>query len=158
MGQNQIAMIKLTDLLLELDFNVATAKKYPWKRDSSGLKYTFNTAETEDESGMEYEVDFYPHKDDETDENTGTFERKYNPKGKGYELTGEGNALKINATVMDITLDFMNRNKEWYDIVISPVNSKRFSIVKRFLDENIPKDKFKMEYEEGIIRISRKVY
>lgn len=151
-------MIKFTDLLLELEFNVKEAKKYPWQRDSSGLKYTFNTSETDDNTGIEYEVDFYPHKDDDTDENTGTFERKYNPTGKGYGMTGEGNAIKVNATVMDITLDFMNRNKEWFDIIISPLNTKRFNVVKRFLDVNIPTDKFKVEEEEGIIRISRKVY
>lgn len=147
-------MVKFTDLLLELEFDSSKADKYEYKKDSSGLRYTFNTTK-EGKPGIEYEVIFMPHDDS-------TFERMYRPSKKNpntfYDMTGEGNAMKVNATVMDITLDFMKNNKDWYDIIISPINTKRLNIVKSFIEKSIPKNKYFVEENEGILSITRKLY
>lgn len=144
----------LLSLLSEIEFDIAN--KYTWKKDASGLRYTFNTSES-GKDGIDYEVVFEPHKENE-DETSSTFERMYRPIGKGYAMTGAGNALKVNATVMDATLDFMKTNRDWYDIIISPIEAKRLKLVKNFIDKNVPKDKFFVEEEEGIIRITRRLY
>lgn len=147
---------QIASMLSEIEFDVTKASKYKWKKDPSGTRYTFNTSE-EGKDGTEYEVVFEPHSSDE-DEKFKTYERMYNPVGKGYEMTGEGNALKVNATVMDITMDFITNNKDWYDIIISPIESKRLNIVRKFIQQNVPKSKYNVEEEEGILTITKKLY
>jgi len=135
--------------LSEIDFNSKSANKFDWKYEGgSNNRYTFNTGEDGD-SGIDYEVIFVNHED------SGVYERVYKPKGKGFEKTNEGKPIKINATVMDITLDFMQKNKEWNDLLISPLDSKRYNLVKAFVDKSVPKNKYVVDSEEGIIKISR---
>lgn len=148
---------QIASMLSEIEFDVIKASKYKWKKDPSGTRYIFNTSE-EGSEGTEYEVVFEPYNSEEGDEKFKTYERMYRPVGKGYELTGEGNALKVNATVMDITMDFITKNKDWYDIIISPIESKRLNIVRKFIQQNVPKSRYHVEEEEGILTITKKLY
>jgi hypothetical protein len=72
-------------------------------------------------------------------------------------MTGENKAFKINATVMAITLDFLENNKDWLKLIIVPLDSKRHNLVRRFLDTNIP-EKYFMEEEDDTFTITRKPY
>lgn len=99
-------------------------------------RYNFTT-----EGGNEYEVRFftptpysaYPE---------GVKEREYSLKGdrdiKSSSLTGENKALKVNATVMAITLDWMEKNPDFTMLLIRPVDERRQRIVKMFLDSHLP--------------------
>ncbi len=134
--------------LKEIEFNSKLANKFEWKYDGgSNNRYTFNTGE-DGNSGIDYEVKFIEH-------DGSVYERVYKPVGKGFENTNEGKPIKINATVMDITLDFMSKNRDWYNIIISPLDSKRHNLVKAFIDKSIPKNKYFVDSEEGIINITR---
>jgi Zn-dependent peptidase ImmA (M78 family) len=67
------------------------------------------------------------------------YERAYFPKGKYPNvLTGEGKPLAINATVMAITINFLNRNKEWDAVYISPIGEQRRKLVISFLNKSLP--------------------
>jgi hypothetical protein len=57
---------------------------------------------------------------------------------------------------MNITIDFLNKNKQWKDVMISPIEKRRYNIVKGFLDKHLPSKYFKDE-EEGIFHIYRKI-
>jgi hypothetical protein len=145
-------MTNFINLLLELEFDVKKGNVFPWKKEPSalGTRYSFNTGE----EGIDYIVKFIPFTEDET-----KYERIYRPSHKiGYEMTGEGKAFKVNATVTDITLDFLNTNKDWTEVFISPINTKRLNLVKKFLDINIPKDKYFLDVDgaEGTLTIRRK--
>lgn len=118
---------------------------YPWKYIGNN-SYEFNTEENE------YVVDFYG-------DMSGVYERMYYPLNKGKHTmgqTGEGKAIKINATVMQITLDFLEKNNDWYNIIIHPIDSRRLHLVMTFLKKNLP-SKYNLEEKEGVIVISRKI-
>lgn len=136
----------LKQVLLELDFGVSNA--FSWKYvGGENFKYEFNTGV--DDKGLDYEVVFEEH-------DSGTYEAIYRPVGsKDLNMTNEGKALKINATFTAILLDFLKNNKDWYDIIVSPINFKRYKVLKPFIDKNIPKDKYLIQEEEGIIYITR---
>lgn len=133
------------NLLLELDFDLERA--YRWKHIGHSKFvgeivrdiYEFRSDENE------YEV-FFDSKGDKC-------ERSFKRKGKGfYDMSKEGKAISIYATVMDITLDYIRRNKDINDLIISPINEKRFSLVKGFVDKNIPSGYISYE-EKGDIHI-----
>jgi hypothetical protein len=110
--------------------------------------YTFSTGETE------YKVVF-------RDEEGGTYERMYMPiqkksLGKG-ETTGEGKAIPVNATVMAITLDFLENNKDWHTVTIHPIDPRRHRLVTSFVNKNLPKNKYNVEDIDGILNITRKI-
>jgi cytidyltransferase-like protein len=136
----------------ELDFNLN--KSYDWKfKGGVDNKYTFTTGQTE------YEVLFFPV----GVSSKGVFERLYRPISEDnmvgtipLNATNEFKVLEINATVMNITLDFLNKNKQWKDVMISPIEKRRYNIVKGFLDKHLPSKYFKDE-EEGIFHIYRKI-
>jgi hypothetical protein len=138
--------------LNELDFNLN--KGYDWKFEGGvDNKYTFTTGQTE------YEVLFFPV----GISSKGVFERLYRPISEDNQPgtvpvtpTNEFKVLEINATVMNITIDFLNKNKQWKDVIISPMEKRRYNIVKGFLDKNLPLKYFKDE-EEGIFHIYRKI-
>jgi hypothetical protein len=71
-----------------------------------------------------------------------TYERVYHttnrPIGTNYEDTKEGKPLQINATVMAITLDFMKRNPDFTMIYIVPLDRRRFNLVTKFIEKNLP--------------------
>ena len=133
----------------ELDFNLN--KGYDWNfEDGLDNKYTFTTGQTE------YEVLFYPTKEENT------FERLYRPISEDNQPgsvpttpTNEFKVLEINATVMNITIDFLNKNKDWKKVVISPMDRRRYNVVKGFLDRYLPKNYFIKE-EDEIFYIYRK--
>jgi cytidyltransferase-like protein len=138
--------------LNELDFNLN--KGYDWKFEGGvDNKYTFTTGQTE------YEVLFFPV----GISSKGVFERLYRPISEDNQPgtvpvtpTNEFKVLEINATVMNITIDFLNKNKQWKDVMISPMEKRRYNIVKGFLDKHLPLKYFKDE-EEGIFHIYRKI-
>ena len=133
----------------ELDFNLN--KGYDWNfKDGLDNKYTFTTGQTK------YEVLFYPTKEENT------FERLYRPISEDNQPgsvpttpTNEFKVLEINATVMNITIDFLNKNKDWKKVVISPMDRRRYNVVKGFLDRYLPKNYFIKE-EDEIFYIYRK--
>ena len=133
----------------ELDFNLN--KGYDWNFEGGiNNKYTFTTGQTE------YEVLFYPTKEENT------FERLYRPISEDNQPgsvpttpTNEFKVLEINATVMNITIDFLNKNKDWRKVVISPMDRRRYNVVKGFLDRYLPKNYFIKE-EDEIFYIYRK--
>ena len=133
----------------ELDFNLN--KGYDWNFEGGiNNKYTFTTGQTE------YEVLFYPTKEENT------FERLYRPISEDNQPgsvpttpTNEFKVLEINATVMNITIDFLNKNKDWKKVVISPMDRRRYNVVKGFLDRYLPKNYFIKE-EDEIFYIYRK--
>ena len=118
---------------------------YDWKYvGGSDNKYTFTTGETD------YKTVFV--KEDE-----GMYERIYAPLNKDMEgtETKEGKAIPINATVMAITIDFLEKNKDWYMLTIHPIDAKRYRLVMHFIDNTLP-DKYAVEEIEGVINITRK--
>jgi hypothetical protein len=131
--------------LQELSFSLEN--KFDWEyKGGYDPTYTFSTGETN------YIVKF-------VNEGGGAYERIYAPvkkKGMKSTMTGEGKAMKINATVMDATLDFLNTNKDWYIVTIHPIDPRRYRIVTKFLYTNLPKEKYNIEEIEGVINITRK--
>jgi hypothetical protein len=134
--------------LQELNFNVKSpGATYDWKY--SGGKDNSYHFSSED---RKYIVSFIFH-------DTGVYERVYKTEGRhqNFAMTGEGKALKVNATVAEVTLDFMEKNNDWHTLMISPLDTKRHRLVSKFLDANIPKSKYHIDSEEGIIKITRKI-
>jgi hypothetical protein len=115
-------------LITELgdNLNAALPFEYIGGKDN---EYTFKTDKNE------YKVAFKP-------DGESTYERVYHttnrPLGSNYDDTQEGKPIQINATVMAITLDFMKRNPEFYIIYIVPLDPRRFNIVKKFIQNNLP--------------------
>jgi hypothetical protein len=101
----------------------------------------------------EYIVRFIP-------DGESTYERIYRTSnrqaGSNFEDTQEGKPLQINATVMAITLDFMERTPDFYMIYIIPIDGRRFRLVNMFLNKKLP-PQYSFESvqtpKENIIRI-----
>jgi hypothetical protein len=134
--------------LNELDFDLN--KAYDWKFEGGvNNKYTFTTGQTE------YEVFFQPGV-------AGDYERSFRIKGtEGKKIpysvtTNEFKVMQIYATVMNITIDFLKRNKDWKNVMIVPVDDRRHKIVKGFLDKTLPSEYFADEDELGVIHIYKK--
>lgn len=52
-------------------------------------------------------------------------------------MTGENKALKVNATVMAITMDWFDKHPDFNQLLIEPVDERRLRIVKRFVDNAV---------------------
>jgi hypothetical protein len=142
------------NLINEIGEDLSSAYKWEYKGGNNPT-YTFSTGETK------YKVVF-------RNEEGGTFERIYSPIGKDVytksrditrkttATTGEGKAIPVNATVMAVTLDFLEKNKDWYILTIHPIDPRRHKLVGTFLNKNIPLDKYNVEDIEGIFNITRK--
>jgi len=74
--------------------------------------------------------------------------------GEYYGETGENIPLKINATVMKITVDFLENNHNCKKLNIAPLDQKRYKLVKRYLENNLPKG-WTIEYLDGEIVINK---
>jgi cytidyltransferase-like protein len=138
------------NLINELDFNLN--KAYDWKFEGgTNNRYTFNTGQTE------YEVFYAPKKE------ANTYERSFRPVDKDNMFVGsvplkpvnEFKVMEVYATVMETTIDFLNKNKDWKKVVISPIEKRRYNIVKGFLDRYLPKQYF-IDEEDEIFYIYRK--
>ncbi len=134
--------------LNELDFDLN--KAFDWKFEGGvNNKYTFTTGQTE------YEVFFQPGA-------TGDYERSFRVKGtQGKKIpysvaTNEFKVMQIYATVMNITIDFLKRNKDWKNVMIVPIDDRRHKVVKGFLDKTLPSEYFADEDELGVIHIYKK--
>jgi len=104
-------------------------------------EYTFKTDQNE------YKVKFTP-------DGESTYERSYHTtnrdQGRNFDDTKEGKPLQINATVMKITLDFMERNPDFTMIYIVPIDRKRFDLVTTYIKNNLPSDySFEAKTSEG---------
>ena len=151
---NEIRVVKSDlDSLIENkpslnEYNFGLEQAFKWKYNGGkNSRYIFTTGQTE------YEVVFKPDPESE-----GLYERTYKPVGGiANTKTGEGKPLPIIATVTTITLDFMERNNNWHTIMIHPISANRYRIVMKFLDENVPTNKYNIEEIDGIINITRKL-
>jgi len=122
-------MIKLKQILNEITFDISTA--FPFRYIGGKYnEYLFSTGK------HKYKVAFKP-------DGESTYERVYNtinrPLGTNFDDTKEGVPLAINATVMKITLDFIERNPNFSMIYMVPISRSRFNVVKRFIEEYLPK-------------------
>lgn len=120
---------------------------YPWKlRKGSDNIYLFKAGD------VKYVVQFM-------DNGGGSYERIYHTVKEGDVdsdiMTNKGNALKVNATVMAVTLDFLNKNNKWYELIIHPLDSRRLHLVLNFLNKHLHSN-VKYEVDNGIILIYRK--
>lgn len=136
--------MKLLDIISEIATdlsNVYPFEYYPPANSFSSTEY-YNF-ETENQS---YVVRFYPSQP-----------KKYYPEGSygrdymtrdmmamsGIEpisdksMTGENKALKVNATVMAITMDWFEKHPDFTQLVIEPVDERRLRIVKQFVDNAV---------------------
>lgn len=135
-------------LLLEynLDINEPDAI---YEFEKNGDKYKFTTGKTLYEV---YFTKFYS--------SSKQYERSYKPVGKSFiKMTNEGVAKKVNLTVTAITLHFMENNKNWELISITPLTQKRADLVRKLLDKNIPKEKYIVEEDntdKTVFLISKK--
>jgi hypothetical protein len=127
-------------LITELGDNLAAALPFQYVGGKYN-EYTFKTDKNE------YKVAFKP-------DSESTYERVYHttnrPAGTNFEDTQEGKPIQINATVMAITLNFMKRNPDFYMIYIVPLDARRFNLVKKFTENNLPSQySFQAENNEG---------
>jgi hypothetical protein len=133
---NEIA----TDLTKIYPFTKLAASNIPGEEGKT--IYNFET-----ESGKLYKVTFFPISNRFYPD--GTYVREYAPydmlgwQGTGINdnsLTKENKALKVNATVMAITIDWLNNNKNldtFYQLLIKPVDKRRYRLVMMFIDNHI---------------------
>jgi hypothetical protein len=126
-------------LIKEIGENLSSA--YPFQYvGGENSKYTFKT------DSFDYDVLFTPQSGDydtsyEPESDDGNYELIYKIKGKNISelpLTGEGKAIKVNATVTAILLDFIKKNPNFISIMISPINEQRYNLLKKFIDNNLP--------------------
>jgi hypothetical protein len=117
-------------LLTELSYGLENALPFTYIGGKNN-EYTFET----DQNG--YKVKFIP-------DGESTYERVYfttnRPLGTNYEDTQEGKPLQINATVMAITLDFIDKHPDFEMIYIVPIDSKRFNLVTSYIKNNLPSE------------------
>lgn len=137
--------------LNELDFNLN--KAYDWKFEGGvNNRYLFNTGQTD------YEVFYAPSKKEPN-----TYERSFRPVDEDNMFVGsvplkpvnEFKVMEVYATVMNTTIDFLNKNKDWKKVVISPIEKRRYNVVKGFLEKHLPK-KYFIDEEDEIFYIYRK--
>jgi hypothetical protein len=144
--------MNLRQILLEITLDLSNAYEYKFV---GGTNWEYNF---EISTGTKYSVEFAPLSDGDSN----SYERIYHTTNKntdpaGLALTNENQALKVNATVMKITLDFLSKNKDWHTILIAPLSEGRKKLVKVLLDKNLPSKYFYDEVEEdGSILIYRK--
>jgi hypothetical protein len=127
-------------LVTELSYGLENALPFTYIGGKNN-EYTFKT----DQNG--YKVKFTP-------DGESTYERSYyttnRDQGRNFDDTKEGKPLQINATVMAITLDFMERNPNFTMIYIVPIDRKRFDLVTTYIKNNLPSDySFEAEANEG---------
>lgn len=77
-----------------------------------------------------------------------------------FQSTNEGIALKINATVMDITLDFLGnieKNYTFTSLIINPIDDKRYKLVMYFLRKYLSVHQWTVIGDGDEIKIQPKV-
>jgi hypothetical protein len=129
------------------DLSAAYLFKYVGGEDN---KYTFKT------DSFNYDVVFTLEDKDYDD---GNYELIYKIKDKNIKelpLTQEGKAIKVNATVIAILLDFLKKNPNFISVLISPIDKKRYNLTKRFLDNNLPSN-YTMEETGNSILIKNQI-
>lgn len=139
------SLMNINESLLN-EFGENLSDVYPW----SLMKGTDNIYRFK-ANNMIYEVEFM-------DDGGGSYERRYKPLTNSNmdieHLTNKGNAIKINATVMAITLDFLRNNRKWFVVIIHPLEHRRFRLVMNFIEKNLPNE-YRYDIEDGIISIYR---
>ena len=127
-------------LITELSYSLENALPFTY----GGGKYSEYFFKTDQN---EYKVAFKP-------DGESTYERVYHtinrPLGRNFDDTQEGKPLQINATVMAITLDFMDKHPDFYMIYIVPIDRKRFNLVTAYIKTNLPSEySFEAKASEG---------
>jgi hypothetical protein len=129
-------MIKLQDILQdtlkELATNLNSALPFTLeKEDDDFARYIFKTPNNIYEVYFSQEEDMY--------ESSKVFERQYEPIDEHtFKQTNEHMAVAVNATVMKITLDFLKRHPDFDMVFATPIESRRFNLVKRFMESTLP--------------------
>jgi hypothetical protein len=133
-------------LITELGYDLESALPFTYIGGINN-EYTFETDQNK------YKVAFKP-------DGESAYERVYHttnrPLGSNFDDTKEGKPLQINATVMAITLDFMERNPNFGMIYIIPLDTKRFNLVTAYIKKNLPSNYSfltKPDKKENIIAI-----
>lgn len=148
--------MKLGNLITEIATDLSIA--YPFEKMAQRAdpaerfdRYRFSTG------GSEYLVKFFtPYPASQYME--GTIEREYGVYGEknitADSLTGENKAIRVNATVMAITLQWINEHPDFTLMIIRPMDIRRFNIVKLFIDSYLG-GKYDITYGENgeVIRI-----
>jgi hypothetical protein len=127
-------------LITELSYGLENALPFTYIGGKNS-EYIFKTDQNE------YKVKFTP-------DGESTYERSYyttnRDQGRNFDDTKEGKPLQINATVMKITLDFMERNPDFTMIYIVPIDRKRFDLVTTYIKNNLPSEySFEAKASEG---------
>jgi len=151
--QENINRIKQVMGLNEIADNIDNI--YPFEYYPPINSYTPTEYYNFDTENQKYVVKFYP-----------SYPARYFPKGSygrdymtsdmmamaGIEpisdksMTGENKALKVNATVMAITMDWFDKHPDFTQLVIEPVDERRLRLVKRFVDNTVG-GKYKVSVE-----------
>lgn len=133
--------ISLLGILNEISLDLSNAYDYKFVG-GENWKYEFEIS-----TGTKYAVTF-----NKMNEEGDTYERVYfvtNKEIDPFKGTGENQALKVNATVMKITLDFLERVKDLHILYISPITKSRKKMVMTLLDKNLPSKYSFEEIENG---------
>lgn len=85
----------------------------------------------------------------------GNYDRVYKTK-KGFNDTQEGKPFQINKAVMDVTLDFIKQNPDFNTIQIIPKEQRRYDLVKRFIDKDLP-SQYSVNYGPNKITINNSI-
>jgi hypothetical protein len=115
------------------------AVTYPWKYDyvddDENYFYSFNTPKNKYSVGISY--------------NGGdSYEVLFNTEGEMGQDTGEGVAIRVLATVTEITLDFIKKVQPG-EVILRPIQTKqagekvdtrRFNVYGAFIKKNLPSD------------------
>lgn len=122
-------MTKLSTILQEVLTEVGEIQNpYKWKYDfvddDGNYFYSFRTPENKYSVGI-------------TDNGNNSYEILFNTEGEmGYD-TGEGVALRVLSTVLNIALDFVKKHQP-DDLVLRPTEEKRARIYRVYAEKNTP--------------------
>ena len=144
MHKYNLAEEKVNELFDTLD------SAYPWQiveSEPEEVVYKFKAGD------LNYHVTFFEPEE-------GLFERMYGPIEYGETddkfKTNKFNYPKILITVTAITLDFLDKNQKWHEVLIHPIGESRYKTVLNILDKWLP-DKYLMNAQDGVITIERKL-
>jgi hypothetical protein len=133
-------MIKLLEILQELATNLNSALSFTLEKEGKDFaRYIFKTPNKTYKVYFTQEEDMY--------ESSKVFERQYETIDNDiFKQTNEHMAIAVNATVMKITLDFLKRHPDFDMVFATPIESRRFNLVKRFMESTLP-DKYTLKVD-----------
>jgi cytidyltransferase-like protein len=138
----------------ELSFDLNKGYKF---QNRSKTRYTFNTGQTE------YEVIFIPGTEDTYEfvfrplqEKTTSTGGKISVPILGDKLTNEFETIRVYATTFNVLLDFLKNNKDWKEVVISPI-LKYKTITTKSGEEKIITSSARQAITRGFMDVVKKL-